>query len=94
MKDLHIRIRRWREAAGLRQIDLARLLGVSPAAVSLWEAAGKNQPSTRNVERIAKACGVSLRIFFGELPPDPEPTDPGTEAPVDEDPEPRDAAAI
>lgn len=67
LRDLANRITRWREAAGLRKIDLARALEVEPSMVSKWERA-QMQPRIDNIHRIAEACGVSLRIFWGQLP--------------------------
>jgi transcriptional regulator with XRE-family HTH domain len=70
--DLGTRIRTWRKAAGIRSSQLAKACGVTPSAVSQWEG-GETKPSATHLERIAVACGVSLRIFFGELPPDEPP---------------------
>lgn len=69
MSDLCERIRRWREAAGLNQTELAKAVGVSPSAVCQWESSKyETDPSMENLDRIATACGVSLQIFFGKMP--------------------------
>ena len=60
------RISHWRRVAGLRKGELADLVGVSPSAVTLWES-GENTPTYENLQAIAKACGVELRTFFGEI---------------------------
>jgi transcriptional regulator with XRE-family HTH domain len=69
--DLDRRIRAWRKAAGLTQRELAALVGVSSMTVCYWETA-RTQPTPENIERVANACGVSVRIFFGALPPEPQ----------------------
>lgn len=46
--------RRLRERAGLNQSDLARLVGVTPAAVNRWEA-GERSPSGESAVAYAKA---------------------------------------
>ena len=51
------RIKAAREAAGLSQGQLARLLGCSRSLVTQWEA-GQTAP-TGWAERIAAVCGVS-----------------------------------
>lgn len=71
MEDLHVRIRRWREAAGLNQAQLAEKCGVTPAAVCYWESSSGHGPATDRLSQIASACGISLRIFFGDLPKQP-----------------------
>lgn len=67
MNDLAHRIRHWRTQANLRQGELAKKVGVTPSAVSYWES-GDAQPSVKNLEAIAKACGIELRIFWSEIP--------------------------
>lgn len=53
-----------RMAAGLRMIDVAVLVGVSPSAVSLWES-GIRRPSPAKLGELAAACGVTVGAFFG-----------------------------
>lgn len=65
--DLARRIAAWREAASLRKIDLARALNVEPSMVSKWERA-QMQPGLRNLHAIAKACGIAMQEFWGDLP--------------------------
>lgn len=65
--DLARRITHWREAAGMRKIDLARELAVEPAMVTKWEQ-GDRAPTIENQHRIAAACGVSFAVFWSRLP--------------------------
>ncbi len=64
------RVRELREARGLSQADLARLLGVSAYTVGRWEA-GQMVPAARNARRLAKRLGVSLEELG--LPQRPKP---------------------
>lgn len=67
MAQLAQRIRHWRSAAGIKQSALAAAVGVSPSAVTRWEK-GYSSPTAGNLQRIAEACGVSMRIFWGDIP--------------------------
>lgn len=58
-----------RTRAGITQAELARRLGVSPSAVSEWEA-GKKDPSVSNMYRIVSACGLSFRMIAADVTPD------------------------
>jgi putative transcriptional regulator len=61
------RIREVRREKGLRQVDLARMVGVFQSEISEIEC-GKRVPSVYLAKRIAKALGVSLDdLFFLEL---------------------------
>jgi DNA-binding XRE family transcriptional regulator len=52
-----------RAAAGLSQSELALRMGTSQAAIARLES-GHYLPSTRTLQRLAKATGTRLRIFF------------------------------
>ena len=52
--------------AGLKQAKLARQVGVTQSAVQQWET-DSTEPTHAHLEAIAKACGVELRIFFGDI---------------------------
>ena len=52
-------IKRFREARGLTQAQLAEIIGVSDKAVSKWET-GKGLPDISLVEPLAKSLGVSV----------------------------------
>ena len=54
---------RARADAGLTQEQLAERMGTRQEVVARWEG-GKVMPSTRTLERLAKATGTTLRISF------------------------------
>jgi putative transcriptional regulator len=57
------RIREIRKQRGLRQVDLARIVGVFQSEISEIEC-GKRKPSIYLAKKIAKALGVSLDDLF------------------------------
>lgn len=77
------RILRLREAKGLSQSDLAKLVGVSQAAVSVWELNGR---PVREVylEPLARALGVSLSDLSPEHTAAPVPANSPREAALQE----------
>lgn len=61
-----------RRRLGMSQTELAGLIGVEQATVSLWELQGV-EPSLARIERTAAALGVRVCwLAFGELPMRPE----------------------
>ncbi len=56
-------ILRARSHAGLTQAQLARRMGTTQAVIARLEI-GRTKPSTRTLERLAKATGMRLRISF------------------------------
>ncbi|HVN97022.1 MAG TPA: helix-turn-helix domain-containing protein [Syntrophorhabdaceae bacterium] len=58
------KIRRLREERGLKQINLANALQVSPQAVSKWER-GSNQPDVDALIKIARLFDVSTDYLLG-----------------------------
>jgi ribosome-binding protein aMBF1 (putative translation factor) len=52
-----------RARAGLTQDELARRMGTTQAVIARLES-GRVKPSTRTLERFAKATGTRLRISF------------------------------
>ena len=68
--DLGTRINTWRRHRGLTQTALAEAVGVTVAAVSLWESAGKNKtvPTQGNLSAIVEALGITMSQFYGTLP--------------------------
>lgn len=54
---------RARAEAGLTQEQLAERMGTRQEVVARWEG-GKVMPSTRTLERLARATGTKLRISF------------------------------
>lgn len=67
--DMGRRIRFLRSRAGIRQIDLARRLGIDPAAVTRWE---QGRAAPENPEAVAKALGLSslAEFYVVAVPPD------------------------
>jgi Zn-dependent peptidase ImmA (M78 family)/transcriptional regulator with XRE-family HTH domain len=62
-----------RQLAGLKQVDLARKVELTPPALSQYES-GAHTPSPAGVQRIALALGVPPDFFFSEInPPMPSP---------------------
>jgi putative transcriptional regulator len=57
------KIREIRKQRGLRQADLARIVGVFQSEISEIEC-GRRRPSIYLAKRIAKALGVSLDDLF------------------------------
>ena len=54
-----------RKKAGLSQMDLADLLGVSRQSVSKWET-GEANPDVSNIAALAKALGVTVDWLLNE----------------------------
>ena len=54
---------RARDAAHMTQEDVAKAMGTSQEAIARLES-GRSQPSTRTLQRFAKATGMRLRISF------------------------------
>jgi putative transcriptional regulator len=61
--DFKNRIREVRRQRGLRQVDLARMVGVFQSEISEIEC-GKRIPSVYLAKRIARALGVSIDDLF------------------------------
>jgi ribosome-binding protein aMBF1 (putative translation factor) len=57
---------RARSFAGLTQAQLARRMHTTQAVIARLES-GRVKPSTRTLERLAKATGMRLRISFEPL---------------------------
>jgi len=57
------RIRKFRKKKGLRQTDLARMIGIFQSELSEIER-GIRKPSVYLAKKIAKALGVSLDDLF------------------------------
>ena len=65
--DLADRIAGWRSARGLSQRALAKKVGVSAAAVAMWET-GDTSPTQDHLESVVAAFGTTLQKFFGRVP--------------------------
>lgn len=57
-------IKKLREAAGLRQYELAARMGVKQASVSAWEA-GTAMPSAANLLKLADILQCSVDALLG-----------------------------
>jgi class 3 adenylate cyclase len=69
--ELGARIRRRREARGLKQADLASALRVTPQAVSKWER-GENAPDIVALVPLARLLDVSVEWLLGGSPTERE----------------------
>lgn len=58
------RLRELRLQHGLKQIALAKELGITQASLSAWET-GKTSPDTRNLKKLADMYGVSTDYLLG-----------------------------
>lgn len=58
-----MRIRELREAKGLSQSELARIIGVSHVTINHWEA-GVKQPLARRLPTLASVLGVDINDLF------------------------------
>jgi transcriptional regulator with XRE-family HTH domain len=61
-------IRRARSDAGLTQVQLARRLGVTQAALARLEKAGAN-PTVATLDRVLRAAGRRLDLRLGRVEP-------------------------
>ncbi len=61
-----------RSDAGMTQEDVAKAMGTTPAVVARLEG-GRVMPSTRTLERFAKATRTRLRISFEREKPEQSP---------------------
>lgn len=68
--ELGARIAAWRKVRGLSPQDLAKKVGVSPAAVYQWEGCGesKTTPRQKHLDAIVVALGLTMEQFYGRLP--------------------------
>lgn len=63
------RIATWRKAKGLSPQDLAKAVGVTPAAVYQWEyPKGGTVPRTKTLTAIIDALGITMAEFYGPTP--------------------------
>ncbi|HEX3391132.1 MAG TPA: helix-turn-helix transcriptional regulator [Solirubrobacteraceae bacterium] len=56
-------IRQSRREVGMSQVELARRTGIHSSVLSAYEH-GRRQPSVAALARIARACGLQLRVDF------------------------------
>ena len=58
------KIERERRKAGLTQAELAKMVGITPLAVTLWET-GKTKPSADNLVKLCKIFNKQLTDIVG-----------------------------
>lgn len=63
----HMKIKEYREAAGLSQSDLSKIMGVDTAAVNRWDS-NKSLPRTDKLPKLADLFGCSIDELFGRNP--------------------------
>lgn len=66
------KLRAIRKAAGITQAEIARRLGIDPAAVSQWES-GKTRPDGARLPLLATILGQSMSFFVEPAEPHPQP---------------------
>ena len=59
-----MKIKEMRNAAGLRQVDLAEKLGVTQSTVCSWET-GAAMPQASLLPKLADALGCTIDALFG-----------------------------
>lgn len=58
-------LREMRLSAGLKQADLAKMLGYSQAKISEYES-GKHSPRFETIQRWAETCGCEVELEWKE----------------------------
>jgi ribosome-binding protein aMBF1 (putative translation factor) len=66
--DLALLVREMREDAGLTQAELAKKAGTTQSVIARLEDAEYTGQSLTMLQRIARACGVSLKIHAEKKP--------------------------
>lgn len=65
------RIRMMRQLLGLKQVDLAEKLNISPQALAIYET-GRREPNLKNLIALARALNTTADWLLGEPPPLPQ----------------------
>lgn len=60
------RIKRLRKLRKIKQMDVAKALGIEQAAISNWER-GRNEPDAENRKKLAAFFRVEESEFFGKI---------------------------
>lgn len=63
------RIAAARKAKGLNQTQLAKMIGVTPGAVSQWELGTVQEIGSWPMQRLCEALGISVRYLLTGIPP-------------------------
>lgn len=77
METWHIRLKRAREAKNLKQVEVARLVGVKGATYSEWESGGIKTLSAENLVQVCKVLGMSEQYLMKGKEPVPGQKDQG-----------------
>ncbi|WP_027717903.1 helix-turn-helix domain-containing protein [Desulfovirgula thermocuniculi] len=85
MKRFGESLKRLRHRLGLRQSDVAKMLGVERSTVANWER-GVKQPSLDTLLRLSEAFGVPLDELVGTAPQVAVPFPPACYLPLASDP--------
>lgn len=62
-----MKIRELRKQLGLSQEELARLVGVKQASISLWESS-RGDPTAKNIRKMLKIFNCTSGELFGDDP--------------------------
>jgi transcriptional regulator with XRE-family HTH domain len=73
MDKIGLRIKKFREQAGLNQKELGRRVGVSPQVISNWERGYTPTIDHENIVRLANALNVPVASLTGEAIPADQP---------------------
>jgi phage repressor protein C with HTH and peptisase S24 domain len=65
--DWHKRITQARTAKNLKKTDLAKLVGVSPATVTMWESGQTKKIEGRNLVKVCEVLDISPIWLLGEI---------------------------
>ena len=57
-------LKKFRKLSGFRQDDVAKIIGLDRSAYAYYEA-GKTEPSTENLIKIARMLGVDINTLLG-----------------------------
>ena len=74
---MKLNLKEAREACGLTQLEMARLLGINDVTLSGYEL-GKHNPKTDTLIKIAQLCNVTVDYLLGRE----EPEESAEEAPL------------
>ena len=66
--DLAMLVREMRDAAGLSQVELAERAATTQSVIARLEDAEYSAHSLKTIEKIAKACGVTLTLHAARKP--------------------------
>ena len=62
-------IKKYRLAAGMKQVELCRIVGITQGALSGWEN-GKYEPDLKSLNKMAELFGVTIDQLRGYAPSD------------------------